>query len=132
MGYDHPELVRKLRWYDRYAIFAFKHDTRGGLVLGPSLLVLTPALLVNQRADRSEASMLLLWVSIVLAVALALFLFVRGILIYRIELQHEQHVRSFWRRKWREGGRRMWLLMGLQLAIVVTFLCVAVYFAIWN
>ena len=132
MGYDHPELVRKLRWFDRYAIFAFKHDTRGGLVFGPSLLVLTPALLVNQLADRSEASMVFLWVSIALAVALALFLVVRGILIYRIEFQHERHVRSFWRRKWHEGGRNMWLLMGLQLAIVVTFLGVAAYFVSWK
>jgi hypothetical protein len=132
MVYDHPELVRKLRWYDRYAIFAFKNGTRGGLLLLPSMLVLAPAILLSQLTNRSEASKAFLWLSLAIAAILALFLFARGIHIYRMEFQHERHVRAFWRRKWAEGGSKMWLLMGLQLAIILGFLAVAAFFIRWK
>jgi hypothetical protein len=132
MAYDHRELVRKLRWYDRYAIFAFKNGSRGGLLLLPSILVLAPALLVGQLTNRSEASMAFLWFSISVAAILALFLFVRGIHVYRMEFRHERHVRAFWRRRWAEGGSKMWLLMGLQLAIILGFLAVAAFFIRWK
>jgi len=128
MSYDHPELVRKLRWYDKYAIFAFRNGFRGGLLLLPSVLLLVPAIAVTQLAHRSEASMAFLWGSMVLAAILALFLFARAIHVVRMQFQHERHVRAFWRRKMAEGGSKMWLLMGLQLAIVFAFLTFAFYF----
>jgi hypothetical protein len=121
MRYDHPELVRKLRWFDRYAIFAFK-TRRGGLLLLPSLVLLAPAMLVEQVDGGSKFSTTFLWASLAAAAILALFFFVRAMRVYRMELHHERHVEAFWNRKLKQGGFKMWLMMALQLALLVAAL----------
>jgi hypothetical protein len=121
MTYDHPYLVRKLRWFDRYAIYTFK-TSRGGLLILPSLLVLAPAILVTQLSQPSRFSAIFLWVSLVAAGIVALFFLGRAIHVYRMELHHERHLEAFWNRKLQQGGFKMWLMMAAQLAILIAAL----------
>ena len=126
MGYDHRSLRSKLPWYDRYAIWAFGPPFGRGVLL-PSLLLMAPAIAFADLAGFSRASRIVLVAFGIAAAALAIVVLARVIHVTRMELHHERHVDAFWDRKLKAGGVRMWLMMGLQLAVVVAALVTVGY-----
>jgi hypothetical protein len=62
----------------------------------------------------------------VAAAALAVAVLARAIHVTRMELHHERHLEGFWNRKLKVGVR-MWLMMGLQLAVVAAALVAVGY-----
>jgi hypothetical protein len=85
-------------------------------------LLLAPAIALVDLTGNSRASRIVLVAIGFAAAALFVAVLSRAIHVRRMELRHERHSEAFWDRKLKAGGIRMWLMMGLQLALFIAAL----------